>query len=294
MSPQLEIQLIAALTAAACALPGTFLVLRRMSMLADSITHTVLLGIVLGYFAILDLASPLLFAGAALMGVATVWLTEAIRRTGLVSEDSAIGLVFPFLFAVAVILITRRADSVHLDTDSVLLGELAFAPFDRMILSGVDIGAKGLYTSGALLLLGAAVIAVFFKELQIVSFDPTLAAILGFCPAAVHYGLMTLVSLSAVGAFQTAGSVLTVAFMIGPPATAVLLSDNLKTMLFFSAGIGAFSGVAGYRIAEALDVSIAGCIAVFTGVLFFAALLFRLLRDSGARRSEKTRRHYPG
>ena len=222
MSPQLEIQLIAVLVAVACALPGVFLVLRKMSMMSDSITHTILLGIVLAFFLTHDLSSPLLIVGAALIGVVTVWLTETLNRTRLMSEDSAIGIVFPLLFSIAIILITRYAGSVHLDTDSVLLGELAFAPFNRMVFFGVDIGAKAIYTAGGLLLINLVFITVFFKELKLVTFDPMLAAVLGFAPAAMHYALMTMVSLTTVGAFEAVGSVLVVAFMIGPPVTAYL------------------------------------------------------------------------
>ncbi len=274
MSPQFEIQLIAVIVAVTCALPGVFLVLRRMSMMADSITHTILLGIVLAFFVTHDLSSPLLILGAALMGVVTVWLTEMLAETKLLAEDAAIGVVFPLLFSIAIILITRYAGSVHLDTDSVLLGELAFAPFDRMVVAGRDIGAKAIYTTGALLLINLAVVVIFFKELKIATFDPMLAAVLGFMPGLVHYGLMTLVSLTAVGVFQAVGSILVVAFMIGPPVTAYLLTDDLKWMLILSGLIGAASGILGYQAAMLLDVSIAGSMAVTIGVIFLLTFIF--------------------
>ena len=274
MTAGVEIQLIAVIVSAACALPGVFLVLRKMSMMSDSITHTILMGIVLAFFLTEDLSSPLLIAGAALMGVATVWLTETLMNTRLMSEDSAVGIVFPLLFSIAIILITRYAGSVHLDTDSVLLGELAFAPFDRLVVFGVDIGAKAIYTSGALLLINVILITVFYKELKIVTFDPMLASLLGFSPGLVHYGLMTLVSLTAVGAFEAVGSVLVVAFMIGPPLTAYLLTDELKKMLLLSAGFGALSGILGYHAALLPDVSIAGGMAVTTGLIFAVVFIF--------------------
>lgn len=274
MNPELEIQLIAVIVAVACALPGTFLVLRKMSMMSDSITHTILLGIILAFFLTHDLSSPLLICGAAVIGVVTVWLTETVTKTRLVSEDSAIGIVFPLLFSVAIILITRYAGSIHLDTDSVLLGELAFAPFDRMVISGVDIGARAIYTSGVLLIINAAFILIFYKELRIVTFDPMLAAILGFSPGFIHYGLMTLVSLTTVGAFEAVGSVLVVAFMIAPPAAAYLLTDDLKKMLLLSALFGAVSGILGYQFAALLDVSIAGSMAVVCGLLFALSFVF--------------------
>lgn len=278
MSASVEIQLIAILISVACALPGAFLVLRRMSMMTDSITHTILLGIVIGFFITHELNSPLLIVGAALMGVATVWLTEMLVRTKLVYEDSAIGIVFPMLFSVAIILITRFAASAHLDTDSVLLGELAFAPFDRMVAGGIDLGAKAIYTSGALLLLNAGLIFIFYKELKLSAFDQSLAAALGFTPAFLHYGLMTLVSMTAVGAFEAVGSVLVVAFMIGPPATAYILTDNLKSMLFLSAVFAAGGAVIGYQAAALTDVSIAGSMALTVGVLFTAVFVFSFKR----------------
>ena len=269
-----EIQLIAVIVAITCALPGTFLVMRKMSMMSDSITHTILLGIVLAFFVTQDLSSPFLIIGASLMGVVTVWLTESVTRTRLVSEDSAIGIVFPLLFSIAIILITRYAGSVHLDTDSVLLGELAFAPFDRFVLMGHDLGARAIYTSGFLLILNILFIGLFFKELKLSTFDPMLSAVLGFSPVLLHYGLMTLVSLTTVGAFEAVGSVLVVAFMIGPAVSAYLLSDDLKHILLLAAGYGAASGILGYQLASFFDVSIAGMMAVVTGFLFLLTFIF--------------------
>lgn len=278
MSAAIEIQLIAALTAAACAIPGVFLVLRKMSMVSDSITHTILLGIVIAFFITNDLSSPLLMIGAALMGPITVWLTELLTKTRLLSEDSATGMVFPLLFSVAVILITRYAGTAHLDTDSVLLGELAFAPFDRLVINGTDIGAKGVYISGALLIINIAFTAVFFKELTLVSFDPILAAVTGFSPTIIHYALMTEASLTAVGAFEAVGSVLVTAFMIAPAAAAYLLTDNLKKMLVLAAVIGGVSGILGYQTAALLEVSIAGTMACFCGVFFVTAFVYSRLK----------------
>ena len=228
---QLEIQVIAVLTAMACALPGTFLVLRRLSLVGDAISHAILLGIVLAFFAVESLTSPLLLVGAALTGLLTVLLVEVVKGTGLVREDAAIGLVFPALFSVAVVLIARYADSVHLDTDVVLLGELAFAPFERFEAFGWDWAPKAMVVMGGILLLNVVVIALFYKELKLVTFDAGLAVALGFSPAIVHYGLMGLVSVTAVGAFDAVGSILVVALMIAPPAAAYLLTDRLHVLL---------------------------------------------------------------
>lgn len=279
MSPQLEIQIIAVIVAVACSLPGVFLVLRKMAMMSDAITHTILLGIVIAFFATNSLTSPLLIVGAAIMGVITVFITEMLNSTGLVSEDSAIGIVFPLLFSIAIIIISKYAGSVHLDTDSVLLGELAFAPFNRMILFGKDIGPKAMYSMGTILILNLIFIIVFFKELKIVTFDPALAAVLGFAPTLIHYSLMTIVSITAVGAFESVGSILVIAFMIGPPITAYLLTDDLKHLIFISSGVGAINGILGYQFAHYFDVSISGSMALMTGIVFF--LVFILAPKKG-------------
>ena len=217
MSASVEIQLIAVVVAAACALPGVFLVLRRMAMMADAISHTVLLGIVLAFFVVADLQSPWLMLGAAAVGVLTVSLVELLNRTRLVKQDAAIGLVFPALFSLAVILISRFARGVHLDVDAVLLGELAFAPFDRIEILGLDL-PHALVTMGVILVLNAGLIALFYKELKLSTFDAGLAATLGFAPGLLHYGLMALVSVTAVGAFDAVGAMLVVALMVTPAA----------------------------------------------------------------------------
>jgi manganese/zinc/iron transport system permease protein len=267
-SAQIEIQLIAAVVAMACALPGVFLVLRRMAMMADAISHTVLLGIVLVFFVTRDLNSPWLILGATATGVLTVSLVELLNRTRLVKEDAAMGLIFPALFSIAIILISRFAGDVHLDTDAVLLGELAFAPFERLELFGLDLGPQALWLMLAVLALNVAFIALFYKELKLATFDAGLAAALGFSPALIHYGLMSVVSVTAVGAFDAVGSVLVVALMIGPAAAAYLLTDRLGHMLAYSAAIGVVSAVSGYWVAHWLDASIAGSMATMVGVAF--------------------------
>ena len=270
---QVEIQLIACVVAVACALPGCFLVLRRMAMMSDAISHSILVGIAVGFFVIRDLASPLLVVSAALTGVVTVSLVEILTRTRRVREDAAIGLVFPALFSIGVILISRYAGNVHLDVDAVLLGELAFAPFNRLLVLGYDLGPKGLYLMAGILLLNLSFIAIFYKELKLATFDAGLAESLGFPPAVIHYALMTIVSVTAVGAFDAVGSVLVVALMIAPPAAAYLITDRLSFLLAISSLIGVVCAVSGYWVAHALDVSIAGSMATMTGIIFVATFL---------------------
>jgi manganese/zinc/iron transport system permease protein len=273
MSIELEIQLVAVVVAVACSLSGVFLVLRRLALMSDAISHTVLLGIVLVFFVTHDITSPLLIFGAAAVGVATVALVELLSRTRRLREDAAIGLVFTALFSVAVILISRYAGSVHLDTDAVLLGEIAFAPFRRLEVAGRDLGPRTIWVMGGVLLLNVAFITLFYKELKLSTFDAGLAAALGFSPALLHYAFMTVVSITAVGAFDAVGSILVVALMIAPPATAYLLTDRLHIMLLLSAGVATAAALGGFWLAWIVDASIAGCMATVAGLLFTAAFL---------------------
>jgi manganese/zinc/iron transport system permease protein len=285
---QIEIVLIASVVAASCSLVGTYLVLRRMALMSDAISHAILLGIVLAFFVVESTASLPMIIAATLTGVLTVTLVEVLFRTRLVKEDAAIGLVFPALFALGVILISRYASDVHLDTDAVLLGELAFAPFDRLIVGGVDLGPKSLWLTGAIGLVNLLFILLFYKELKLATFDAGLAAALGFSPAVIHYALMTLVSATAVGSFEAVGSVLVVALMIAPPAAAYLLTDRLPAMLILGMAIGIASAVSGYFLARSLDASIAGSMATMTGVFFTMALL--LAPERGLVSQWRTRR----
>lgn len=279
MTSYMEIQLIAVIVAIACSIPGTLLVLKQMAMLADSITHTILLGIVLAYFITGDLNSPLLIVGAGLMGLCTVWLTETVERSKKVSADAAIGLVYPLLFAIAIILISKYGSNTHLDTDSVMLGELAFAPFNRLQLFGYDLGPKSISTGLVILLLNVVLVSAFFKEIKIATFDATLAKVLGFTPVLVHYGIMAMVSVTAVGAFEAVGSILVVALMIGPPNAAYLLVQDLKAMFILSAVIGASSSLIGVWLAFRFDIAIAGSIALVVGLIFTVVFAITVVRS---------------
>ena len=271
---QIEIQLIASLVAVACAIPGTFLVLRKMAMISDAISHSILPGIVVGFFITQDLNSPFLILLAALTGVLTVVLVEKIQQTKLVKEDTAIGLVFPALFSIGVIMIAKYANDVHLDVDAVLLGELAFTPFDRVFFNGFDLGPKSLWVIGTILMFTLALLFAFYKELKMSTFDAGLATSLGFSPAIIHYGLMSVASVTTVGAFDAVGAILVVALMIAPAAAAYLLTTNLKKMIVLACSFGIFSAIAGYWSANYLDASIAGSIATMLGLVFLVVYLF--------------------
>lgn len=279
MSPSVVIVLVASLVAASCALVGTFLVLRKMALVGDAISHAVLPGIVIAFFLTGSRAPLPMVLGAGALGVLTVFLVEIFQRTGRLKEDAAIGVVFPALFSIGVVLVSRYASQVDLDLDCVLYGEIAYAPWDLLTLGGRSLGAKALWVNGSILLAIASLLLLFYKELKVSTFDPELAAALGFSPVLLHYALMSAVSVTVVGAFESVGAILVVAMLIVPPATAYLLTERLSRMLALAVGFGVLSAVLGYFAARWLDASIAGAMATVAGLLFL--LVFFLSPQHG-------------
>lgn len=272
---EFQILLIAIFTSLATSILGVFLVLRKMSMQIDAISHTVLLGIVLAFIVIPNLNSPLLIIGATLVGILTVFLTELIVRSKKTDEESAIGLVFPFLFSIAIIIITLKFSNVHLDIDAVLLGKMELAVLDQLKIGNLELGPKMLYVVMGMFLLNLTFIKLFYKELKIVSFDYALASSLGFMPVIVHYLLMTLVSLTAVTTFNVVGSILVISLMIGPAATALLFTKNLKFTIIFALLIGVFNSLIGFMIALFIfngQTTISGMISTVTLFTFLLVM----------------------
>lgn len=277
------ILLTGALVAAACSVLGCFLVLRRLSMLGDAISHAVLPGIVVAFLLSGNLTSPLMFLGAVAIGLLTTFLIQGLSSGG-VHQDAAIGVTFTALFAVGVVLVSLLAGHVDLDLDCVLYGEIAYTPFDIWRGGDLSLGPRPVWVTGGLLLLNVAVVALLFKEFKICAFDPQMAAAVGINVAAVHYLLMGLVSITTVGAFESVGAILVVAMLIVPGATAYLLTDRLERMLALAAGVGVLSAVLGYFLARSLDCSIAGAMASVCGLLFTLAFFFSPTHGLLARR----------
>lgn len=261
------------LVGASAALLGSYLVLRGNSMLTDAISHSIVFGIIVVWLLTRQLAGPVQLLGAAATGVLTVALTEALARSRLVKMDAAIGLVFPALFAIGVILISMNARNVHIHVDSVLLGEIGFVWLHTVPLAGVDVPVA-VVTLAVVLAVNLAFVMAFWKELKLTSFDPGLAAALGFAPGVLHYAIVTLTSVTAVAAFDAVGAILFVAFVIVPPATAWLLTRRLWVMVVLAVALSVAACVAGYALARVWNVSIAGMMASMTGVWFALALLF--------------------
>jgi manganese/zinc/iron transport system permease protein len=268
-----------ALVAASCSLLGCFLVLRRMAMVGDAISHSILPGIVIAFFLTGTRDSLPMLVGAGVLGLATTMLIEFLHRVARVQSDAAIGITFTSLFAIGVILIALLADQVDLDQDCVLYGEIAYVPLDTIVTeAGTDLGPRVAWIAGAVLLLVAGAVFLFYKQLLLTSFDPAFAAAVGLSTSVWHYALMGLVSLTTVASFEAVGAILVVALMIAPPATAYLLTQKLVPMLLTSVGLGVAAAVGGYYLAEWLDSSIAGAMATVAGGQFGVALVAHLGR----------------
>lgn len=274
MNYEISIFLIALITSITCSIVGVFLVIRKMSMMTDAISHTILLGIVIAYIFVKDLQSPLLFIGATTMGLVTVYLIELLVKTRKINEDAATGVTFPLLFSIAVILISLDFRDVHLDIDAVILGKLEFSALNKLIIGNFILGPKNLWVMSIILLINLFFIITFYKELKIVSFDSALASILGISPIIIHYVLMSLVSITAVSAFEAVGSILVISMMIGPTMTSLLISKNLCHTIIYSVIFASLNCIMGYSVAFILDVRISSVISIMTLITFLVVFIF--------------------
>lgn len=257
----------AVLCSVACAVIGCFLVLRRLSLLGDAISHAILPGLAVAFMLTQSRSPSAMVAGALAVGVMTALLSGGLSRWGKVPEDASMGVVFTTLFAVGVILISFTARDIDLDPGCVLYGLIEFVPFDTVRLGGFEV-PRAFAWLGAALALNVGLIVAFYKELKIVCFDPELATSMGISAAVVHYGLMSAVAGTCVASFEAVGSILVIAMLVAPGATAHLLTDRLSRMLTLSAVIAAACAVSGYAAAVWLNTSVAGMIATLALLVF--------------------------
>ncbi len=270
---EIEMGLILALTAASCAIPGTVLVLRKQAMLSDAIGHSLLPGVVLAYALTANMNSPLLLLGAAVSGWLAVVIVETLTTTKIVKEDAAIGLTFPALFALGVLLVTVSYRQEHLDVDRVLLGMPELARYDRFLSETRDYGPKGLWLSGGLFLFHAVIFTLAAKEIRLTTFDPDLARAFGYHPMLVRQILMFLVSLTAVSAFNVAGPVLVVAFFVVPVCCARYWTDRYLTTFILSILFALLGATLGTFFSIRYDLPASGTVAMTLGGLWFLCFL---------------------
>ncbi len=289
MSADLQIVLTAGLVATACGLLGPFLVLRRVALMGDAVSHAVLPGIV-ATFLVFGTRAPLpVIAGAAVFAVLCVLAIEALRATGLVQADAAIGLVFPALFSLGVLGVTRWTENLHLDLDATIYGEIAFVPLQQWAIAGVVV-PRAVVIVGSVAVVNLVLVVALWKELKATSFDPEFSRTIGIPPAWLSRALLVAVAVTAVTAFESVGAILVVTLLIVPAAAAYLLTDRLWAMVAITVGIGWVSAVAGYAGALRLDASIAGAMGLVAAACFAVALLLSPAHGLLARRIRRARR----
>jgi manganese/zinc/iron transport system permease protein len=286
-----------ALAAMSCALPGTFLLLRRQSMLGDALSHTALPGIVVAFLLHYELKSrgwvvdesgatqhTFLFAGAVIAGLLTAFLTETVRKIGRVESSAALGVIYTSLFALGLLFSRIWADEVHIDADCILFGQIESCVFDT--LDGTNI-PRAAVVNGSVLALNLFLLVICFKELRISTFDPALAHSLGINSTVMHYSLMAITSVTLVAAFESVGSILVITVLVTPPAVAFLLCNRLKFMVLIALVVAALSAFGGQWLAMVTpsvfqwagfekvdDASVSGMTAIACGLIFLAAFLF--------------------
>jgi manganese/zinc/iron transport system permease protein len=272
--------IIATLCAAACALPGCILVLRRMSLMGDAISHTVLPGIAIAFLVTGSRDPAVMLIGAVIIGLLTAFLVQAIETIGKVETGAAIGIVFTVLFAAGLVLMRQAVDHVDIDPDCVLYGAVEFAYFDQVTIWSWSV-PRAAIVNGTALIVNALIIVVFYKEFKITSFDSALAMTQGIRPSVMHYLLMTMTAATAVAAFETVGSILVIAMLIVPAATAYLLTDKYGMMFVISIGVAIIGAIGGHISAVTIPpifgfsgTSTAGAMAVVVGFIFFLAWAF--------------------
>lgn len=265
----LFIILTGGLFATSCALLGSFLILRKMAMVGDAISHAVLPGIVIAFLLSGSRDTAGMLIGAAAIGLLTTFFIEFLTNKARLQSDASIGVTFTALFALGVILISAFAGQVDLDQECVLYGEIAYTPLDVWVLdNGTSLGPKSVYIASITLLLNLLLILFGYRKLHLTTFDPAFAATIGISVASWNYLLMGAVSFTTVAAFESVGAILILALLVAPAATAYLISTKLHRMLLLSVLFAWSSSISGYYLAAYLDASIAGAIVSAAGLQF--------------------------
>lgn len=284
--------LAAVFAAGACALVGNFLVLRRQGLMGDAISHAVLPGIVGGFLLAGSRATLPMMAGALAAAALAAVLIEAVRRFGRLEPGAAMGVVFTLFFAAGVVLIEQgAARGVDLDADCVLYGQLEDilwltlqTPGDLLSPAVWATIPREVATLAAVFAVGVALTALVWKELRLSCFDPGLAAALGMRPGLIGGGVVLMTAAAAIAAFEAVGSILVIAMLIAPPATARLLTDRLAVQVPLAVGLGVLAAVTGYGLAAMAPwwmgagglgtggINAAGMMAVTAGGMLAAAV----------------------
>lgn len=280
MSNSFYIILASFLVAANAGLLGSFLILRKQAMIGDAISHAVLPGIAIAFMLTNTTHPFVLFLGAAVSSMAATLLIGFFERRIGISADVAIGITFTSFFALGVILVSLYTEKADLDQQCVLYGHPVLIPFDVWIYGDYVMGPKAIYLLGCLLISNILFIKLCYRPLLLTSFDPHFAQVIGINTTYWHYALMLFTAFTTVSAFKIVGAVLVIAFLSIPTATAYLLTDRLKSMIFYTLVIDAWVACLGYYLAIWMNGSIAGAMVTVAGFFFLIAFVSTLRRGT--------------
>ena len=270
----------ASLVAINCALMGSFLVMRRMVMIGDAISHAVLPGIFVAYYVSGSTASIPVLIGAALSGILATLMIEWLTAKARLQSDAAIGIAYTLLFAIGIVLISKFGANADLDQQCVLYGEIEYVSlWLQPIVGGLLLPQQAIILAIVCMVLIIA-IAIGYRGLFLTTFDPNFALSTGVAVTFWHYFLMSGVSLTTVVSFESVGAILVIAFLSGPPAIAYLLTEDLKKMLILGCLIGISCSIGGYYAAKWLNVSVSGSISTVIGILFLITFVITSVQKS--------------
>lgn len=273
--------LTASIISISCGLLGVFMMLRKMSMTGDAISHAVLPGIVIGFFVSGSQRGLEVIIGAGLLGILATLIINWLKNKAKVQLDASIGITFTLLFAVGIILINMLAYKVDLDQECVLYGEIAYLPIDLWITkAGFSMGPRITYLAVLNLVLVGTFIFLLYKELTLTSFDENFGLVIGLPAGAINLALMSMVSYTTVSSFEAVGAILVVALLVVPPATAFLWTKKLTSLIKLTCGLGIFIAIVGYYMAYLVDSSIAGMMVAVAGLVFLGSALVKSIKPN--------------
>jgi manganese/zinc/iron transport system permease protein len=251
------------------AILGTMMMLKKKSMVADAISHSVLPGIVITYLFTANLSSWPMTLGASLTGLLTVFLIEFLQHKIKLQEDASVGIIFTMLFALGVLMVCKYTGKIDLDLDCILYGEMAYIGLGDLTVP------NEIYSMGFMLLLVVLFLLGSYRHIQIITFDSAYAKSIGIANNFWNYALMSLVSLSTVLAFESVGSVLIVSFLVIPAATGYILNNSLHMVFILACCFAILAVGLGFLMAYYLDVSLAASMSVVAGFQFFLVFVWK-------------------
>ena len=270
----LQIVFMGMMVSLSCGLVGCFVVVRRMALLGDAVSHGVLPGIVTAYLITDSLSIGPVWIGACLAGLGCGASIEWLRTKTPLREDAAMGLTFTSFFALGIVLLSLEAGATHLDPACFLYGEIGLTPLSpKLELWGLPSGNQALWNMGVVCLTTMISVIVFYRFLLVTSFDCSLARSLGMPVIWIQYGLMLLLALVVVASFESVGVILVLAMMILPPVSSAFLFHRLPSILMCCLPLSIFYSVAGLQLAYSMNFPISASMALAGIVIFLPCCL---------------------